>query len=93
MPGCLIISSTLDPYLEDEEDRNYNLMIKRAFTAKGVSRLCQPGRNDKNSFQFIQIRARPETGVNHSRIAAFTAIATSRKGWFLNIVWYAKKGE
>ncbi len=35
MPGCLIISSTPDPYLEDEEDRNYNLMIKRAFTAKG----------------------------------------------------------
>jgi hypothetical protein len=35
MPGCLIISSTLDPCLEDEEDRNYNLMIKRAFTAKG----------------------------------------------------------
>jgi acyl-CoA synthetase (NDP forming) len=25
----------LDPYLEDEEDRHYNLMIKRAFAAKG----------------------------------------------------------
>jgi acyl-CoA synthetase (NDP forming) len=31
----VVISISLDPYLEDEEDRNYNLMIKRAFTAKG----------------------------------------------------------
>ena len=31
----VMISIALDPYLEDEEDRNYNLMIKRAFTAKG----------------------------------------------------------
>ena len=31
----VMISIALDPYLEDEEDRNYNLMIKRTFTAKG----------------------------------------------------------
>jgi acyl-CoA synthetase (NDP forming) len=31
----VLISIALDPYLEDEEDRHYNLMIKRAFTAKG----------------------------------------------------------
>ncbi len=31
----VVICVSLDPYLEDEEDRNYNLMIKRAFTAQG----------------------------------------------------------
>jgi acyl-CoA synthetase (NDP forming) len=30
----IVISACLDPYLEDEEDRHYNLKIKRAFTAK-----------------------------------------------------------
>jgi acyl-CoA synthetase (NDP forming) len=32
-PVLVIVS--LDPYLEDEEDRHYNLMIKKAFAAKG----------------------------------------------------------
>ncbi|MDH4266791.1 MAG: CoA-binding protein [Deltaproteobacteria bacterium] len=31
----VLICVSLDPYLEDEEDRNYNLMIKTAFTAQG----------------------------------------------------------
>ena len=31
----VLISIALDPYLEDEEDRNTNLMIKKAFVAKG----------------------------------------------------------
>ncbi len=31
----VLVTVSLDPYLEDEEDRHYNLMIKRAFTAKG----------------------------------------------------------
>jgi acyl-CoA synthetase (NDP forming) len=31
----VLVTVSLDPYLEDEEDRDYNLMIKRAFTAKG----------------------------------------------------------
>jgi acyl-CoA synthetase (NDP forming) len=31
----VMICVSLDPYLEDEEDRNYNLMIKRAFSAQG----------------------------------------------------------
>ena len=30
-----LICVTLDPYLEDDEDRTYNLMIKRAFSEKG----------------------------------------------------------
>jgi len=31
----VLISVALDPYLEDEEDRNTNLMIKKAFAARG----------------------------------------------------------
>jgi acyl-CoA synthetase (NDP forming) len=31
----VLVTVSLDPYLEDEEDRDYNLMIKRAFAAKG----------------------------------------------------------
>jgi acyl-CoA synthetase (NDP forming) len=31
----VLVTVSLDPYLEDEEDRHYNLMIKRAFVAKG----------------------------------------------------------
>jgi acyl-CoA synthetase (NDP forming) len=31
----VLVSIALDPYLEDEEDRNTNLMIKKTFTAKG----------------------------------------------------------
>jgi acyl-CoA synthetase (NDP forming) len=31
----VLITVSLDPYLEDEEERHYNLMIKRAFAAKG----------------------------------------------------------
>jgi acyl-CoA synthetase (NDP forming) len=31
----VVICVSLDPYLEDEEDRNYNLMIMRAFSAQG----------------------------------------------------------
>jgi acyl-CoA synthetase (NDP forming) len=31
----VLVNVSLDPYLEDEEDRDYNLMIKRAFAAKG----------------------------------------------------------
>jgi acyl-CoA synthetase (NDP forming) len=31
----VLVTVSLDPYLEDEEDRHYNLMIKRAFTGKG----------------------------------------------------------
>lgn len=31
----VVITVSLDPYLEDEEDRHYNLLIKKAFTAKG----------------------------------------------------------
>jgi hypothetical protein len=30
----VMICVTLDPILEDEEDRHYNLMIKRAFSEK-----------------------------------------------------------
>lgn len=30
----VLISVSLDPYLEDEEDRHYNLMIKKAFSEK-----------------------------------------------------------
>jgi acyl-CoA synthetase (NDP forming) len=31
----VFVTVSLDPYLEDEEDRHYNLMIKRAFAARG----------------------------------------------------------
>ncbi len=31
----VLVTVSLDPYLEDEEDRHYNLMIKTAFAAKG----------------------------------------------------------
>jgi len=31
----VVICVSLDPYLEDEEDRNYNLRIKRAFSDQG----------------------------------------------------------
>jgi len=31
----VLITVSLDPYLEDQEDRHYNLMIKRAFAEKG----------------------------------------------------------
>jgi acyl-CoA synthetase (NDP forming) len=31
----ILIAVSLDPYLEDEEERHYNLMMKRAFVAKG----------------------------------------------------------
>ncbi len=31
----VMITASLDPYLEDEEDRHYSLMMKRGFTAKG----------------------------------------------------------
>ena len=31
----VLVTVSLDPYLEDEEDRYYNLMIKRAFAARG----------------------------------------------------------
>ncbi len=31
----VLVTVSLDPYLEDEEDRHYNLMIKRGFTAEG----------------------------------------------------------
>jgi acyl-CoA synthetase (NDP forming) len=31
----VLVTVSLDPYLEDEEDRHYNLMIKRAFEASG----------------------------------------------------------
>jgi acyl-CoA synthetase (NDP forming) len=31
----VLVTVSLDPYLEDQEDRDYNLMIKRAFAAKG----------------------------------------------------------
>lgn len=31
----VLVTVSLDPYLEDEEERHHNLMIKRAFTAKG----------------------------------------------------------
>jgi acyl-CoA synthetase (NDP forming) len=31
----VVICVSLDPYLEDEEDRNYNLMIMKAFSAQG----------------------------------------------------------
>jgi acyl-CoA synthetase (NDP forming) len=31
----VLITVSLDPYLEDEEDRQYNLLLKRTFTAKG----------------------------------------------------------
>ena len=31
----VLVSIALDPYLEDEEDRNTNLMIKKAFSAEG----------------------------------------------------------
>jgi len=31
----ILITVSLDPYLEDEEERYYNLMMKRAFVAKG----------------------------------------------------------
>jgi len=30
----VMICVSLDPYLEDEEDRHYNLLIKRAFSGK-----------------------------------------------------------
>lgn len=31
----VLITVSLDPYLEDEEDRHYNLLLKRTFTARG----------------------------------------------------------
>lgn len=31
----ILVTVSLDPYLEDEEERYYNLMMKRAFAAKG----------------------------------------------------------
>ena len=31
----VMITVSLDPYLEDEEDRHYNLLLKRAFAARG----------------------------------------------------------
>ncbi|MEE9913704.1 MAG: CoA-binding protein [Deltaproteobacteria bacterium] len=31
----VLITVSLDPYLEDEEDRYYNLLLKRTFSAKG----------------------------------------------------------
>jgi acyl-CoA synthetase (NDP forming) len=31
----VMIPGSLDPYLEDEEDRHYNLLLKRTFTARG----------------------------------------------------------
>ena len=31
----VLVTVSLDPYLEDQEDRHYNLMIKRAFGAEG----------------------------------------------------------
>jgi acyl-CoA synthetase (NDP forming) len=31
----VLVTVSLDPYLEDQEDRHYNLMIKRAFAAEG----------------------------------------------------------
>ena len=31
----VLITVSLDPYLEDEEDRHYNLLLKRTFSAKG----------------------------------------------------------
>jgi acyl-CoA synthetase (NDP forming) len=31
----VLATVSLDPFLEDQEDRDYNLMIKRAFAAKG----------------------------------------------------------
>ena len=31
----VFVTVSLDPYLEDQEDRHYNLMIKRAFGAEG----------------------------------------------------------
>ncbi len=31
----VLIAVSLDPYLEDEEDRHYNLLMKKAFTAQG----------------------------------------------------------
>jgi acyl-CoA synthetase (NDP forming) len=54
----ILITVSLDPYLEDEEERYYNLMMKRAFEAKGfpvysnldaaikaLSNLCKLGRS------------------------------------------------
>ena len=31
----VLVTVSLDPYLEDEEERYYNLLIKRAFAARG----------------------------------------------------------
>ena len=31
----VLVTVSLDPYLEDEEDRHHNLMVKRAFAAEG----------------------------------------------------------
>jgi hypothetical protein len=31
----VMITVSLDPYLEDAEDRHYNLLLKRAFTSRG----------------------------------------------------------
>ena len=38
----VLITVSLDPYLEDEEERHYNLMIKRAFAAKGFPVYSNP---------------------------------------------------
>jgi acyl-CoA synthetase (NDP forming) len=31
----VLIAVSLDPYLEDEQDRHYNLLLKKTFTARG----------------------------------------------------------
>ncbi|MBW2561545.1 MAG: hypothetical protein JRE40_11930 [Deltaproteobacteria bacterium] len=31
----VMITVSLDPYLEDEKDRQYNLLLKRTFAARG----------------------------------------------------------
>jgi acyl-CoA synthetase (NDP forming) len=60
----VVITVSLDPYLEDEEDRNYNLMIKRAFTAKGFPVYSNLDAAIKIISNLLQIRSRPKTGVN-----------------------------
>jgi acyl-CoA synthetase (NDP forming) len=55
----VVISIPLDPYLEDEEERRFNLMIKKAFTAKGFpvySNLEGSIRTLSNLYRFRQGR-------------------------------------
>jgi acyl-CoA synthetase (NDP forming) len=55
----VVISIPLDPYLEDEEERRFNLMIKKAFTAKGFpvySNLEGAIRTLSNLYRFRQGR-------------------------------------